>query len=166
MPTDLSPVDDALADALDDERTRQRETLSLVASENYASEAVLAAQGSVLTNKYAEGSPGERYYGGCEHADAVERLAQERARELFGADHANVQPHSGTQANLAAYQALLDSGDTVLSLSCATAATSATGSPTRWSTSTSTWFTTASIPRPAGSTTTPSPHAPRRPSPT
>ncbi|WP_459194902.1 serine hydroxymethyltransferase [Halosimplex sp. J119] len=116
MTTDLSPVDDALADALADERTRQRETLSLIASENYASEAVLAAQGSVLTNKYAEGNPGERYYGGCEHANRVERLAQERARELFGAEHANVQPHSGTQANLAAYQALLDSGDTVLSL--------------------------------------------------
>ncbi|WP_135362784.1 serine hydroxymethyltransferase [Halosimplex halophilum] len=116
MPTDLSPVDDALADALDAERARQRETLSLIASENHASEAVLAAQGSVLTNKYAEGEPGDRYYAGCEHADAVERLARERARELFGADHANVQPHSGTQANLAAYQAVLDSGDTILSL--------------------------------------------------
>jgi len=116
MPTDLSPVDDALTDALASERARQRETLSLIASENYASEAVLAAQGSVLTNKYAEGDPGDRYYGGCEHADTVERLARERARKLFGADHANVQPHSGTQANLAAYQALLDSGDTILSL--------------------------------------------------
>jgi len=116
MPTDLSPVDDALADALAAERSRQRETLSLIASENHASEAVLAAQGSVLTNKYAEGDPGDRYYGGCEHADTVERLARERAREVFGADHANVQPHSGTQANLAAYQALLDSGDTILSL--------------------------------------------------
>lgn len=117
MPTDLSPVDGALSDALAAERSRQRETLSLIASENHASEAVLAAQGSVLTNKYAEGDPGDRYYGGCEHADTVERLARERARELFGADHANVQPHSGTQANLAAYQALLDSGDTILSLS-------------------------------------------------
>ncbi|WP_436923670.1 serine hydroxymethyltransferase [Halosimplex amylolyticum] len=116
MPTDLSPVDGALADALESERARQRETLSLVASENYASEAVLAAQGSVLTNKYAEGDPGDRYYAGCEHADAVERLARERARDLFGAEHANVQPHSGTQANLAAYQALLDSGDRILSL--------------------------------------------------
>ncbi|WP_436912127.1 serine hydroxymethyltransferase [Halosimplex marinum] len=116
MPTDLSPVDDRLADALAAERTRQRETLSLIASENYASEAVLAAQGSVLTNKYAEGEPGDRYYAGCEHADEVERLARERARKLFGADHANVQPHSGTQANLAAYQALLDSGDRILSL--------------------------------------------------
>ncbi|MFB6139600.1 MAG: serine hydroxymethyltransferase [Halosimplex sp.] len=117
MPTDLSPVDDALATALDAERDRQRETLSLIASENYASEAVLAAQGSVLTNKYAEGDPGDRYYGGCEHADDVERLARERACDLFDAEHANVQPHSGTQANLAAYQALLDSGDRILSLS-------------------------------------------------
>jgi len=116
MPTDLSPVDDGLAESLEAERTRQRDTLSLIASENYASEAVLAAQGSVLTNKYAEVAPGDRYYGGCEHADAVERLAQERARELFDAEYANVQPHSGTQANLAAYQALLDSGDTILSL--------------------------------------------------
>jgi glycine hydroxymethyltransferase len=116
MPTDLTPVDDDLADALDAERQRQRDTLSLIASENHASEAVLAAQGSVLTNKYAEGQPGERYYGGCEHADTVERLAIERAKTLFGAEHANVQPHSGTQANLAAYQALLEPGDRILSL--------------------------------------------------
>jgi len=116
MPTDLSPVDDDLAAALADERTRQRETLSLIASENHASEAVLAAQGSVLTNKYAEGAPGERYYGGCEHADRVECLAVERAKELFGAEHVNVQPHSGTSANLAAYQALIEPGDRILSL--------------------------------------------------
>jgi len=116
MPTDLTPVDDDLADALDAERDRQRDTLSLIASENHASGAVLAAQGSVLTNKYAEGTPGERYYGGCEHADTVERLAIERANALFGAEHVNVQPHSGTQANLAAYQALLEPGDRILSL--------------------------------------------------
>jgi len=116
MPTDLSPVDDDLAAALADERDRQRETLSLIASENHASEAVLAAQGSVLTNKYAEGAPGDRYYGGCAHADRVERLAIERARELFDADHVNVQPHSGTSANLATYQALLEPGDRILSL--------------------------------------------------
>jgi len=116
MPVDLSPVDDDLAAALADERDRQRETLSLIASENHASAAVLAAQGSVLTNKYAEGAPGERYYGGCEHADRVERLAVERAKALFGAEHVNVQPHSGTSANLAAYQALLEPGDTILSL--------------------------------------------------
>ncbi|MFB6074448.1 MAG: serine hydroxymethyltransferase [Haloarculaceae archaeon] len=116
MPTDLTPVDEELSAALAAERDRQRETLSLIASENHASDAVLAAQGSVLTNKYAEGTPGDRYYGGCEHADAVERLAAERARDLFGADHVNVQLHSGTSANLAAYQALLDPGDRILSL--------------------------------------------------
>jgi len=119
MPVNLRPVDDDLAAALAAERDRQRETLSLIASENHASDAVLAAQGSVLTNKYAEGSPGERYYGGCEHADTVERLAIDRAKVLFGAEHVNVQPHSGTQANLAAYQALLDSGDRILSLEMA-----------------------------------------------
>ena len=116
MPTDLSPVDEELANVLSDERERQRETLSLIASENYASEAVLSVQGSVLTNKYAEGKPGARYYAGCEHADEVEELAVERATELFDADHVNVQPHSGTQANLAAYLALLEPGDSILSL--------------------------------------------------
>ncbi len=116
VPTDLTAVDESLADALSAERERQRETLTLIASENHASEAVLRAQGSVLTNNYAEGRPGDRYYAGCEHADEVERLAIERARELFDAPHANVQPHSGTQANLAAYEALLAPGDRILSL--------------------------------------------------
>ena len=116
MPTDLTPVDDSLADALTAERERQRETLTLIASENHASEAVLQAQGSVLTNNYAEGTPGDRYYAGCAHADEVERLATERAKELFDAPHANVQPHSGTQANLATYEALLAPGDRLLSL--------------------------------------------------
>jgi glycine hydroxymethyltransferase len=116
MPTDLTPVDDSLADALTAERERQRETLTLIASENHASEAVLQAQGSVLTNNYAEGRPGDRYYAGCAHADEVERLATERAKELFDAPHANVQPHSGTQANLATYEALLEPGDRILSL--------------------------------------------------
>ena len=116
MVTDLTPVDETLAMALSDERERQQETLSLIASENHASDAVLAAQGSVLTNKYAEGSPGDRYYGGCECADEVERLAIQRATDLFGAEHANVQPHSGTSANLAAYHALLEPGDRILSL--------------------------------------------------
>jgi len=119
MPTDLTPVEDELTDALAAERDRQREPLSLIASENHASDAVLQAQGSVLTNKYAEGQPGERYYAGCEHADAVEELAVERATELFGAEHANVQPHSGTSASLAAYQALLSPGDRILSLEMA-----------------------------------------------
>ncbi|ACV12412.1 Glycine hydroxymethyltransferase [Halorhabdus utahensis DSM 12940] len=117
MVTDLTPVDDELTAALAGECDRQRETLSLIASENYASDAVLAAQGSVLTNKYAEGSPGDRYYAGCAYADEVEQLAIDRARALFDAEHANVQPHSGTSANLAAYQALLEPGDTILSLS-------------------------------------------------
>ncbi|MFB6106827.1 MAG: serine hydroxymethyltransferase [Halobacteriaceae archaeon] len=109
-------TDPAVADALDAERRRQRDTLAMIASENLASEAVLEAQGSVLTNKYAEGYPGKRYYAGCENADEVERLAIDRARELFGAEHVNVQPHSGTQANMGVYFAVLDPGDKILSL--------------------------------------------------
>ncbi|AFO58626.1 serine hydroxymethyltransferase [Natrinema sp. J7-2] len=109
-------VDPAVADALEGEVDRQRETLQMIASENHASEAVIDAQGSALTNKYAEGYPGERYYGGCEYADTVEELAIERATELFGADHVNVQPHSGTQANQSVYFAMLEPGDKILSL--------------------------------------------------
>jgi glycine hydroxymethyltransferase len=109
-------VDPAVAEALASERDRQRSTLSLIASENRVSEAVIDAQGSCLTNKYAEGYPGERYYAGCEHVDTVERLAVERATELWGAEHVNVQPHSGSQANMAAYFATLSPGDTILSL--------------------------------------------------
>ena len=109
-------VDPAVADALEAEVDRQRETLQLIASENHVSPAVLDAQGSALTNKYAEGYPGARYYGGCEHADTVERLAIERAKRLFGAEHVNVQPHSGTQANQAVYFSTLDPGDKILSL--------------------------------------------------
>ena len=109
-------VDPAVADALDGERTRQSETLAMIASENYVSQAVLEAQGSVLTNKYAEGYPGSRYYAGCEYADEVEELAIERAKKLWGADHVNVQPHSGTQANQAVYYATLEPGDKILSL--------------------------------------------------
>ncbi|MCU4740347.1 serine hydroxymethyltransferase [Natronoglomus mannanivorans] len=109
-------VDPAVADALEGEIDRQRETLQMIASENHVSRAVLDAQSSVLTNKYAEGYPGERYYGGCEFADEVERLAIDRATELFGAEHVNVQPHSGTQANQAVYFAMLEPGDKVLSL--------------------------------------------------
>jgi glycine hydroxymethyltransferase len=112
----LRAVDPAVADALDGERTRQEETLAMIASENYVSQAVLEAQGSVLTNKYAEGYPGSRYYAGCEYADEVEELAIERAKELWGADHVNVQPHSGTQANQAVYYATLEPGDKILSL--------------------------------------------------
>ena len=112
-------VDSEVQAALDGELERQRATIELIASENFASSAVLAAQGSVLTNKYAEGYPGKRYYGGCEQVDKVETLAIERARELFGADHANVQPHSGSQANEGAYAALIEPGDKVLSMDLA-----------------------------------------------
>jgi glycine hydroxymethyltransferase len=109
-------ADPEVADALETEVERQRETLAMIASENHASRAVLEAQGSTLTNKYAEGYPGERYYAGCEHVDTVEQLAIDRAKELWGAEHVNVQPHSGTQANMAVYLAMLDPGDRILSL--------------------------------------------------
>ena len=109
-------VDPAVADALAGERDRQEQTLAMIASENHVSEAVMEAQGSALTNKYAEGYPGSRYYAGCEYADEVEELAIERAKELWGADHVNVQPHSGTQANQAVYFAVLEPGDKILSL--------------------------------------------------
>lgn len=109
-------VDPSVADALVGEVERQRSGLQMIASENHVSEAVLEAQSSVLTNKYAEGYPGKRYYGGCEHADTVESLAIDRAEELWGADHVNVQPHSGTQANQGVYYAVLEPGDTILSL--------------------------------------------------
>src|SRR5919107_2362177 len=112
-------VDSEVQEALDGELERQRTTIELIASENFTSPAVLAAQGSVLTNKYAEGYPGKRYYGGCEQVDKVETLAIERAKMLFGAEHVNVQPHSGSQANEAAYSALLDPGDKVLSMDLA-----------------------------------------------
>jgi glycine hydroxymethyltransferase len=109
-------VDPAVADALEGERERQNDTLAMIASENHVSEAVLEAQSSELTNNYAEGYPGERYYAGCEYADDVEEIAIERAKELWGAEHVNVQPHSGTQANMGVYLAMLDPGDKILSL--------------------------------------------------
>jgi glycine hydroxymethyltransferase len=112
-------VDSEVQEALDGELERQRTTIELIASENFASPAVLAAQGSVMTNKYAEGYPGKRYYGGCQFMDVVEQLAIDRAKELFGAEHANVQPHSGSQANEAAYAALLEPGDKILSMDLA-----------------------------------------------
>ena len=112
----LHQTDPAVFDAVAKELTRQREKLELIASENFASRAVMEAQGSVLTNKYAEGYPAKRYYGGCENVDIVENLAIERAKQIFGAEHANVQPHSGAQANMAVYMALLQPGDTVLGL--------------------------------------------------
>jgi glycine hydroxymethyltransferase len=112
-------VDSEVQEALDGELDRQRTNIELIASENFASPAVLMAQGSVLTNKYAEGYPGKRYYGGCEQVDKVENLAIERAKELFGSEHVNVQPHSGSQANEAAYAALIEPGDKVLSMDLA-----------------------------------------------
>ncbi|MGQ4648261.1 serine hydroxymethyltransferase [Lyngbya aestuarii] len=112
----LTQTDPALAECLDEELQRQRDHLELIASENFTSPAVLAAQGSVLTNKYAEGLPGKRYYGGCEFIDKVEQLAIDRAKELFGAAHANVQPHSGAQANFAVFLALLEPGDTIMGM--------------------------------------------------
>src|ERR1700730_1584800 len=111
--------DPQIAAAIDNETRRQHEGLELIASENFVSEAVLEAAGSVFTNKYAEGYPGKRYYGGCEFADVVENLARDRACRLFGAEHANVQPHSGSQANMAAFMALLQPGDAILGLNLA-----------------------------------------------
>ncbi|MCG5529506.1 serine hydroxymethyltransferase [Halorhodospira halochloris] len=113
----IASFDPELAAAIEDERRRQEDHIELIASENYASPRVLEAQGSVLTNKYAEGYPGKRYYGGCEHVDVVEQLAIDRAKSLFGADYANVQPHSGSQANAAVFHALLQPGDTILGMS-------------------------------------------------
>ena len=115
----IAAFDPELASAMEHERQRQEDHIELIASENYASPCVMEAQGSVLTNKYAEGYPGKRYYGGCEFVDIAERLALERARELFGADYANVQPHSGSQANAAVFMALLQPGDTILGMSLA-----------------------------------------------
>jgi glycine hydroxymethyltransferase len=112
----LAEVDPEISAVLDHELERQQRTLEMIASENFVPQAVLDAQGSVLTNKYAEGYPGKRYYGGCEHVDVAEQLAIDRAKALFGAEHANVQPHAGAQANAAVYHALLDPGDTVMGL--------------------------------------------------
>ncbi len=112
----LSEIDSEVAKAIAAEKTREQSGLQLIASENFASEAVLEAQGSVMTNKYAEGYPSKRYYGGCEYMDVVESLAIERAKKLFGAEHANVQPHAGALANMAVYFAILDAGDTIMGM--------------------------------------------------
>src|SRR5262245_6397475 len=114
MVSTLPRLDEAVAAAIAEEERRQRDGIELIASENFVSSAVLRAVGSVLTNKYAEGYPGRRYYGGCEFVDQVETLAIERAKALFGAEHVNVQPHSGANANLAAYVALMNPGDKIL----------------------------------------------------
>ena len=119
MSLTLAQADPAVAAAIDQETLRQHEGLEMIASENFVSEAVLEAAGSVFTNKYAEGYPGRRYYGGCEQADVVENLARDRALQLFGGDHVNVQPHSGSQANASAYAAVLQAGDTILGLDLA-----------------------------------------------
>ena len=119
MSLSLNEVDPQVAAAIENEVRRQHEGLELIASENFVSEAVLEAMGSVFTNKYAEGYPGKRYYGGCEYADVVEDLARERAKKLFGAEHANVQPHAGSQANMEAFAAVLQPGDTILGLNLA-----------------------------------------------
>ncbi|HUX45155.1 MAG TPA: serine hydroxymethyltransferase [Terracidiphilus sp.] len=119
MSLSLAHADPEVAAAIDHETLRQHEGLEMIASENFVSEAVLEAAGSVFTNKYAEGYPGRRYYGGCEYADVVENLARERAKALFGAEHANVQPHSGSQANASAYMAVIQPGDTILGLDLA-----------------------------------------------
>ena len=119
MALPLAQADPDVAAALDHEILRQHEGLEMIASENFVSEAVLEAAGSIFTNKYAEGYPGRRYYGGCEYADVVENLARDRAKQLFGAAHANVQPHSGSQANASAYAAVLQAGDTILGLDLA-----------------------------------------------
>ncbi|SKA04322.1 serine hydroxymethyltransferase [Trichlorobacter thiogenes] len=129
----LSQFDPAVAEAIQHETERQEYNLELIASENFVSEAVLEAQGSVMTNKYAEGYPGKRYYGGCHHVDVVENLAIERAKELFGADHANVQPHAGSQANMAVYNAVCQPGDTILGMNLSHGGHLTHGSPVNFS---------------------------------
>ena len=129
----VASVDAELAAAMADELQRQRDHIELIASENFVSPAVMAAMGSHLTNKYAEGYPGKRYYGGCEYVDVVENLARERAKALFGAEHANVQPHSGAQANLAVYFALLQPGDTILGMNLSHGGHLTHGSPVNMS---------------------------------
>jgi glycine hydroxymethyltransferase len=130
---DLKKVDPDVADAIRKEYERQTQTLEMIASENFVSKAVLEAQGCLMTNKYAEGYPGKRYYGGCANVDIVERLAIERVKKLFGAEHANVQPHSGSQANMAAYFAFLQPGDTMLGMNLAHGGHLTHGSPVNFS---------------------------------
>src|SRR5438093_913492 len=129
----LAQTDPQIYEAIQHETNRQRMKIELIASENYVSRAVLEAQGSVLTNKYAEGYPGKRYYGGCEYVDVAEQLAIDRAKQLFGADHVNVQPHSGAQANMAVYFSQLEPGDTILSMDLAHGGHLTHGSPVNFS---------------------------------
>lgn len=129
----LAGQDQQVFKSIQDELGRQRTKIELIASENFVSEAVMEAQGSVLTNKYAEGYPGRRYYGGCEHVDVVENLARDRAKQMFGAEHANVQPHSGAQANMAVYFTILEQGDTVLGMNLSHGGHLTHGSPVNFS---------------------------------
>lgn len=131
--SNLNEVDAEIFEAIKNEENRQKYTIELIASENFVSPAVLEAQGSVLTNKYAEGYPGKKYYGGCKYIDIVENLAIERAKEIFKADHANVQPHSGTQANMAVYFSVLDMGDTILAMNLSHGGHLTHGSPVNFS---------------------------------
>ena len=127
--SEVKRVDPEVYDSMEKELNRQRGNIELIASENIVSEAVMQAMGSHLTNKYAEGYPAKRYYGGCEFVDVTENLARERAKKLFGAEHANVQPHSGAQANTAVYFAMLEPGDTILGMSLAHGGHLTHGSP-------------------------------------
>lgn len=129
----IQAQDQAVFEAMENEKKRQQANIELIASENFVSEAVMEAQGSVLTNKYAEGYPGKRYYGGCEHVDVVENIARDRLKELFGAEHANVQPHSGSQANMAVYMTALSHGDTILGMNLSHGGHLTHGSPVNFS---------------------------------
>ena len=129
----IRQTDPAVADAIEQELARQQSHIELIASENFVSPAVMAAMGTPLTNKYAEGYPGHRYYGGCECVDIVENLARDRACQLFGAEHANVQPHSGAQANMAVYFAMLQPGDTVMGMNLSHGGHLTHGSPVNMS---------------------------------
>src|SRR6476659_2909500 len=129
----LAKQDEQVFNAIQLEMGRQRSKIELIASENFVSEAVMEAQGSVLTNKYAEGYPSKRYYGGCEYVDVVEDLARDRAKQIFGAEHANVQPHSGAQANMAVYFTILEHGDTVLGMNLSHGGHLTHGSPVNFS---------------------------------
>ncbi len=129
----IQAQDQAVFEAMENEKKRQQANIELIASENFVSQAVMEAQGSVLTNKYAEGYPAKRYYGGCEHVDVVENIARDRLKELFGAEHANVQPHSGSQANMAVYMTALEQGDTILGMNLSHGGHLTHGSPVNFS---------------------------------
>src|SRR5699024_9794785 len=129
----IKQADRELYDAIEAERKRQQNNIELIASENFVSEAVMEAAGSVLTNKYAEGYPGRRYYGGCEHVDVAENLAIERAKKIFGGEHVNVQPHSGAQANMAVYFSVLKPGDTIMGMNLSHGGHLTHGSPVNFS---------------------------------